>query len=118
MHHVCNQTSHTKEITQSISSGNSCVSVVIPFVRALRKHLESSDESDKGIRTMKASMLDSLTNCYSDVESKEALVLASILDPCFKVLSAEFYFHKPITVHLELYLFYCCIHFLLYIGQY
>ena len=35
-----------------------------------------------------------------------------------KVLSAEFYFHKPITVHLELYLFYCFIQFLLYIGQY
>ena len=35
-----------------------------------------------------------------------------------EVLSAEFYFHKPITVHLELYLFYCFIHFLLYIGQY
>ena len=36
----------------------------------------------------------------------------------FKVLSAEFYFHKPITLHLELYLFYCFIHFVLYIGQY
>ena len=35
-----------------------------------------------------------------------------------KVVSAKFYFHKPITVHLELYLFYCFIHFLLYIGQY
>ena len=35
-----------------------------------------------------------------------------------KVLSAEIYFHKPITVHLELYLFYHFIHFLLYIGQY
>ena len=35
-----------------------------------------------------------------------------------QVLSAEFYFHKPITVHLELYLFYRFIHFLLYIGQY
>ena len=35
-----------------------------------------------------------------------------------KVLSAEFYFHKPITVHLELYLFYCFIHFLLFVGQY
>ena len=30
----------------------------------------------------------------------------------------EIYFHKPITVHLELYLFYRFIHFLLYIGQY
>ena len=35
-----------------------------------------------------------------------------------KVVSAEFYFHKLITVDLELYLFYCFIHFLLYIGQY
>ena len=35
-----------------------------------------------------------------------------------KVLSAKFYFHKPVTVHLELYLFYCFIHFVLYIGQY
>ena len=35
-----------------------------------------------------------------------------------KVVSSEFYFHKPITVHIELYLFYCFIHFLLYIGQY
>ena len=35
-----------------------------------------------------------------------------------KVHSAKFYFHKPITVQLELYLFYCFIHYLLYIGQY
>ena len=43
---------------------------------------------------------------------------AKVAGPSLKVLSAEFYFHKPITVHLELYLFYCFIHFLLYIGQY
>ena len=34
-----------------------------------------------------------------------------------KVVSSEFYFHKPITVYIELYLFYHFIHFLLYIGQ-
>ena len=40
-------------------------------------------------------------------------------DVChIKVVSSEFYFHKPITVHIELYLFYRFIHFLLYIGQY
>ena len=43
---------------------------------------------------------------------------STVYNKLFKVLSAEFYFHKPITVHLELYLFYCFIHFLLYIGQY
>ena len=35
-----------------------------------------------------------------------------------KVVSSEFYFHKPITVHIELYLYHRFIHFLLYIGQY
>ena len=31
-----------------------------------------------------------------------------------KVVSSEFYFHKPITVHIELYLFYRFIHFIVY----
>ena len=47
--------------------------------------------------------------------SKQEMKVNHIL---LKVLSAKFYFHKPITVHLELYLFYCFIHFVLYIGQY
>ena len=33
--------------TQITQSANSCVSVVLTFVRALYKHLESNDESDK-----------------------------------------------------------------------
>ena len=47
-----------------------------------------------------------------------AMAVKSRASEIFKVLSAEFYFHTPITMHLELYLFYCFIHFLLYIGQY
>ena len=31
----------------------------------------------------------------------------------FKVVSSEFYFHKPIIVHIELYLFYRFIHFII-----
>ena len=36
----------------------------------------------------------------------------------FKVHSSEFYFHKPITVHIELYFCYRFIHFLQSVGQY
>ena len=39
-----------------------------------------------------------------------------ILD--IKVLSKGALIKQPITVHLQLYLFYRFIHFLLYIGQY
>ena len=45
-----------------------------------------------------------------------AHTLQLVIKDLFKVVSSEFYFHKPITVHIELYLFYHFIHFLLYIG--
>lgn len=73
-----------EEITQSISSDDSSASVIIPFVRALRKHLEINDESDRGVRTMKEQMLLSLNRRYAQAESNEPLVLATLLDPCFK----------------------------------
>ena len=53
-----------------------------------------------------------------EVDRKKKETRVSKVFQCIKVLSSEFYFHKPITVHIELYLFYCFIHFLLYIGQY
>ena len=51
-------------------------------------------------------------------EAKLSFVKHSSQRSNFKVVSSEFYFHKPIIVHIELYLFYRFIHFLLYIGQY
>ena len=36
-----------EDITQSISSGNACASIVIPYVRALRKTWETIDDDRK-----------------------------------------------------------------------
>lgn len=73
-----------EDITQSISSNNSCISVMIPFVKALTKHLEKNDDSDKGVRTMKKEMLESMNRRFRDIDTNESLVLGTILDPCFK----------------------------------
>ena len=74
-----------EDITQSISSEASTTSIVIPFVRALRKHLESgNDDTDSGVRTMKKEMLDSLNRRFENVETNESLAVATLLDPCFK----------------------------------
>ena len=73
-----------EDITQSISSEGSSLSIVIPFVRALRNHLENNDDNDRGVRTMKHEMLKSLNTRFQEVETNELLVLATILDPCFK----------------------------------
>ena len=47
------------EITKCISEDTACISVIIPLVRGLRKTLEQSDE-DRGVRSMKSHMLESL----------------------------------------------------------
>ena len=60
-------------------------------------------------------MHSGVRSTLTELRSEYWLVQARQL---IKVLSAEIYFHKPITLHLELYLFYHFIHFLLYIGQY
>ena len=73
-----------EEITQSISSDESTASVIIPFVRALRKHLQTNDENDRGVRTMKTEMLLSLNTRFEVVETEKPLVLATLLDPCFR----------------------------------
>ena len=72
-----------EEITQSISSEAASTSLIIPFVRALRRTLENH-EGDHGVRAMKQAMLTSLNRRYSDVESNPNLVLATLLDPRFK----------------------------------
>ena len=56
--------------------------------------------------------------CYQTVIRLGAYTAKVPVYNSLKVVSSEFFFHKPITVHIELYLFYCFIHFLLYIGQY
>ena len=72
-----------EEIIQSISTEVASVSLIIPFIRAFRRTLEDHN-NDRGIRTMKSEMLDSLNRKYGDAENNESLVLATLLDPRFK----------------------------------
>ena len=61
-----------EEITKSISTDAPSVSLIIPFIRALRRTLEIHD-SIRGVRTMKGDMLTSLNRRYIDVESYSPL---------------------------------------------
>ena len=72
-----------EENMQSISTEVASVSLIIPFIRAFQRTLEDHS-NDRGIRTMKSEMLDSLNRRYGDVESNETLVLVTLLDPRFK----------------------------------
>ena len=59
-----------------------CISVIIPFVRGLKKTLEQSDE-DKGVHAMKSKMLESLQRRFNIklMEEIDFLVLSTMLDP-------------------------------------
>ena len=72
-----------EELTNSISTNAASVSLIIPFIRILRKNLQNHD-NDSGIRTMKAEMLKSLNKRYAGVEDNSPLVLATLLDARFK----------------------------------
>ena len=72
-----------EDITKSISSEEASVSIIVPYVRALKRSWENCS-NDTGVQTMKKEMLASLNRRFSDIESNETLVLATILDPCFK----------------------------------
>ena len=73
-----------EEITKSISTDAASVSLIIPFVQAFRLTLKKNDDSDRGIRTMKADMLSSLNRRYADIETNTTLTIATLLDPRFK----------------------------------
>ena len=70
-----------EEITKSVSTS---VSLIIPFIQALRLTLEKNDDSDCGVQTMKADMLASPNRCYADIEKNTILSVATLLDPRFK----------------------------------
>ena len=72
-----------EEITKSVSEGLACILVIIPLVRVLTKTL-SHNGDDYGVCRMKAEMLQSIERRFADVEEKEVLVLATIIDPRFK----------------------------------
>ena len=50
-----------------------------------------------------------LSYCFIPIQRISSLCVHGNIE--LKVVSSEFYFHKPIPVHIELYLFYCFIHF-------
>jgi len=81
-----------EQITKSIST----LSLIIPFIQALRLTLEKNDDSDCGVRTMKADMLASLNRRYADIEENTALTIATLLDPRFK----DNFFQRVIHVQL------------------
>lgn len=75
--------SPVEEITRSIFADLASISVIIPYVRILKRTLEKNTD-DSGIRTMKTALLHSIKLCFTGIEENKVLSLATYLDPRFK----------------------------------
>ena len=80
----CWKSCQSAEITKSVSTEAASTSLIIPFVQVLRLTLEKNNDSDRGIRTMKADMLASLNRRNENIEANTILTIATLLDPRFK----------------------------------
>ena len=72
-----------EELTKSTSADCESVSLIIPFVKMLSKTLQKH-HNDSGARKMNREMLRSLDQRFHDIEERQHLLLASLLDPRFK----------------------------------
>ena len=73
-----------EEATREISGDYSSASIVIPIINSLKWTI-SQEEDDHGIMGMKRGMLRSITDRYGDIEQQPLCVLATVLDPRFKL---------------------------------
>ena len=73
-----------EEATRQISGDYSSASIVIPIINSLKRKI-SQEEDDHGIMGMKRGMLRSITDRYGDIEQQPLCVLATVLDPRFKL---------------------------------
>ena len=78
-----------QRITKEFSAKGAMVSQVIPFLKILKMELDSSEpettDKFRGILTTKEEMVSSLDSRFDQVYSNDTYLLATLLDPRFKV---------------------------------
>lgn len=73
-----------EELTNQISSSTATAADVIPAIRALSRLLRKQTDTDQGVKTTKATLLQALERRFSDIESEPLYTIATVLDPRYK----------------------------------
>lgn len=74
-----------EEITRIVSSEDSCISEVIPYVATLRLFLEKANSNHKDVEPTKQALLRSLNTRFSHIADENIFTFATVLDPRFKL---------------------------------
>ncbi|XP_049434779.1 zinc finger BED domain-containing protein 4-like [Epinephelus fuscoguttatus] len=73
-----------EEVTLEVSSNSASASCIIPCLAVLKMLLQDGGPSTQGIGTLMQAMRESLIKCFSKLEDMKSVVLACLLDPCYK----------------------------------
>ncbi|XP_053285395.1 zinc finger BED domain-containing protein 4-like [Pleuronectes platessa] len=81
---LINLLSPFEQLTRDISSSEASVADVIPSVRALRRLLSKTADTDHAVKTTKTALLESVNKRFSEYESNPTFLIATLLDPRYK----------------------------------
>ncbi|KAK1901868.1 Zinc finger BED domain containing protein 4 [Dissostichus eleginoides] len=73
-----------EEVTLEVSHNNSSASCIIPCLTVLKMLFQGEGPTTQGIRTLRQVMRESLDKRFSKLEETKMVVLACLLDPCYK----------------------------------
>ncbi|XP_034096541.1 zinc finger BED domain-containing protein 4-like [Gymnodraco acuticeps] len=73
-----------EQLTREISSSDASVADVIPLNAALKRLLRKEVETDRGVKTMKSTLLESVNTRFADIYSDPLYCIATVLDPRYK----------------------------------
>ncbi len=73
-----------EQLTKEISSSDASVVDVIPLIAALKRLLSKEVETDHGVKTMKSTLLESVSTRFTEIYSDPLHFIATVLDPRYK----------------------------------
>ncbi|XP_034089172.1 zinc finger BED domain-containing protein 4-like [Gymnodraco acuticeps] len=73
-----------EQLTREISSSDASVADVIPLHAALKRLLRKEVETDRGVKTMKSTLLESVNTRFADIYSDPLYCIATVFDPRYK----------------------------------
>ncbi|XP_048849254.1 zinc finger BED domain-containing protein 4-like [Brienomyrus brachyistius] len=73
-----------EQLTKEISSSDASVADVIPLIAALKRLLTKVFEMDHGVKTMKSTLLESVSTRFTEIYSDPLHFNATVLDPRYK----------------------------------
>ena len=83
-----------EKLKKEISSSTATAADVIPAVTALKRLLESQANTDRGVATAKATLLEAVVGRFNNIEHEPLYSLATILDPRQVTMNTVFSSHN------------------------